>query len=207
LAVWQHVTADPVWLGWNSLLLLGGAAFYLWRAIEQPNRWFALLSGLVFNAAMFLLWRELQVDDPQFYLAPIGLSILLVVELLGEEIPAACRNPLRYGGALTILVSPSFHILDGQWLHLFALMAFSVLVALAGIAIRVRALLYAGVAFLLADLTAIVVHGCIDNISLLWLAGIALGAAVLALGAFAENQRERLLQQLRAVTSDLRSWR
>ncbi len=146
------------------------------------------------------------MNDPQFYLTPIGITILAAVELFRNEIPSSMRNPLRYAGALVILVAPTFHILTGSWLHLLTLMGLSVAVALVGIAVRVRALLFVGVAFLLADLTSIVVHGCIDHSNLLWLAGVALGAAVLALGAFAENQRERLLQQVRILSAELRTW-
>ena len=48
--------------------------------------------------------------------------MLWLVELLKREIPESYRDPLRYAGALTILVSPTFHIVSGSWLHLISLM-------------------------------------------------------------------------------------
>jgi hypothetical protein len=68
-------------------------------------------------------------------------------------------------------------------------------------------MLYTGTAFLLADLVAMVVRGTIDHPELLWVAGLALGASVLAVGAAAEMRRERILQRVRAVTASLETWK
>jgi hypothetical protein len=139
-------------------------------------------------------------------MVPLGASVLLLVQLLRREIPARLHDPLRYAGALMVLVSPTFHIVGGSWVHLLALMVLSIGVMLAAIATRVRALLYAGSAFLAADLVAMVVRGGIDDPSLLWVAGLAVGAGVLALGAFAERHREHLLQRVRVLSAALAAW-
>ena len=66
--------------------------------------------------------------------------------------------------------------------------------------------MYTGTAFLLADLVAIVVRGSVDNPNVLWLAGLALGTAVLALGAACERHREVILQRIRVLAESLRQW-
>ena len=137
---------------------------------------------------------------------PVGLTVLALVQLLGEEIPEQFHDPLRYLGALVILVSPTFHIVGGSWLHLFTLMVASTVIVLVAIGFRVRALMYTGSAFLAADLAAMLVRGGIDHPNLLWLAGLAFGAAVVALGAYCEHNRERLLQRLRIVSAALQQW-
>ena len=213
LGVYRHVWHFEMhgtharWLGWNSLALLLSAAFYFWQGLTTRDKRFTVLSAGILNTAIALLWRELHLSDPQFYLIPLGITVLWLVELLEREIPESYRDPLRYVGALVILVSPTFHIVDGSWLHIFSLMVVAAGVILAGIGLRVRAMLYTGTAFLLADLVAMVVRGTIDHPELLWVAGLALGASVLAVGAAAEMRRERILQRVRAVTASLETWK
>jgi hypothetical protein len=194
------------WLGMNSLAILAAGAFYFWQAIERKSKGFAILAAAILNVAVMLLWSELQLTDPQFYMIPIGMTLLVLVEVLKREIPVAWHNPLRYAGALTILVSPTFHIVDRSWLHLIALMVLSTSVLLVSIGLRLRSLMYTGTAFLIADLIAMVVCGGIDNPNLLWIAGIGFGAAIITLGAVCENNREKLLQRMRIVSAQMEQW-
>jgi hypothetical protein len=207
LGVLRHAfVAHPMWLGMNSLALLLAAGFYFWHGVERRARGSFVAAAVILDIALALLWRDLQWTDPQFYLIPIGLTILALVRLLNSEIPRSLHAPLNYLGALVILVSPTFHIVAGSWLHLFTLMLLSVLVVLGAIGFRVRALMYTGTAFLVADLAAMVVRGSVDDPNLLWIAGVALGAGVVALGAIAERNREALLQRLRVVSATLQAW-
>lgn len=208
VAIARHVLQgdEVVWLGMNSLALLATSGFYFWHAIERHSKQFAVLSAGTLNVALMLLFRELSLSDPQFYLVPIGASVLLLVEVLRREIPAAWHNPLRYAGALVILVSPTFHIIGDSWLPMLSLMIMATAVLLVAIGLRVRALMYTGTAFLVADLVAMVVRGGIEHPNLLWVAGIGFGAAVLTLGAVLENNRERMLQRLRTISSQLEQW-
>ena len=72
--------------------------------------------------------------------------------------------------------------------------------------LRVRALIYTGTGFLLADLVAMVVRGSIDDPNVLWMSGLALGAAVIALGAVCERNREILMARVRVLTETLKQW-
>jgi hypothetical protein len=207
VAILRHLSGmQSSWLGSGSLAMLLAAGFYFYRGIERRDGRMHVLAAAIVNVALGLLWRELQLTDPQFYLVPLGASVLLVVQALRREIPVAYRDPLRYAGALMILVSPTFHIVGGSWIHLLSLMLLSVGVMLAGIGTRVRAMLYAGAAFLAADLVAIVVRGGIDQPSFLWLAGLAVGAGVITIAALAERNRENLLQRLRSLSAALAQW-
>ncbi|MCA9145154.1 MAG: hypothetical protein KDB05_20300, partial [Planctomycetales bacterium] len=195
------------WLGINSLAILLAGGFYFWQAIQHRSKGLAVLSAVILNVAIMLLWEEIGLDDPQFYMIPIGVTILALVEVLKREIPAVWHNPLRYIGALTILVSPTFHIVDRSWLHLITLMVLATLVLLVSIGLRLRVLMYTGTAFLIADLVAMVICGGIDHPNLLWIAGIGFGAAIITLGAICENNREKLLQRMRIVSAQMEQWR
>jgi hypothetical protein len=207
IGVGRHVLGLPsYWLGANSLALLLAAGFYCYHAIER--RWAGswLLSATSLNIALMLLWSELNLSDPQFYLVPIGISVLGLVQLLKREIPAQFHNPLRYLGALLILVSPTWHIVGGSWLHMVTLLIAAVAIVLVAIGLRVRALLYTGAAFLLADLVTMIVRGSLAQPNLLWIVGLGVGASVVALGAFCENHRELLEQRLRLLSASLKQW-
>jgi len=113
IGVYRHVATPTVWLGANSLALLLAAGFYFWRGIERPDKRLIVLAGAILNIALILLWRELAWSDPQFFMIPIGISVLALVQILREEIPERFHDPLRYLGALLILVSPTFNIVAG----------------------------------------------------------------------------------------------
>ncbi len=203
----RHVAMpEPTWLGMNSLALLLAGGFYFWHGIQHKQRRFIVLAGGILNVALALLWNELALTDPQFFLIPLGMTILGLTRLMKREIPSQLREPLNYLGALVILVSPTFHILGQSWLPMVSLMLLSVLVILAAIGFRVRPLVYTGTAFLVADLIAMIVRGSMLNPSVLWLVGIALGAAVVTLGAFAEKHREQLLARIRAMSAAIAAW-
>jgi hypothetical protein len=207
IGVGRHLAdRESIWLGMNSLALLMSAAFYFWRGLERRNSSMLAGSAVVLNVALTLLWNELSWSDPQFFMIPLGVSLLGLVELLRSEIPTKVINPLRYAAALVILVSPTFHIVGGSWLHLFSLMVASVGVTLLAMGLRIRALMYTGVGFLVADLIAMMVRGSIDNPSILWIAGITFGTLVIALAAYCERHREKLLQRMRLVASELDAW-
>jgi hypothetical protein len=195
------------WLGINSLAILLAGGFYFWQAIQRQSKGLAVLAAVILNIAIVSFWEEIELTDPQFYMIPIGVTILALVEILKREIPAVWHNPLRYIGALTILVSPTFHIVDRSWLHLIMLMMLATSVLLVSIGLRLRALMYTGTAFLIADLVAMVVCGGIDHPNLLWIAGIGFGAAIITLGAICENNREKLLQRMRIVSAQMEQWR
>jgi hypothetical protein len=213
IGIFRHFAYDyVVWHGMNSLAILLAGGFYFWQAIERRSKGFAVLSAVILNVAISLLWNELGRErplfqDPQFYMIPIGISILFLVEILKRELPAAWHNPLRYAGALTILVSPTFHILsNGSWGHMITLMIASTAVLLISIGLRIRALMYTGTAFLIADLVGMVIRGGQDNPNVLWIAGIAFGAAVVLLGAYCEHNREKLLQRMRILSAQMEHW-
>ncbi|GAA5506958.1 hypothetical protein [Novipirellula caenicola] len=190
----------------NVMSLMLAAAVYFQQSIVKRQRGFAIAAAIIVNVALMLLWRVLGWTAPEFYMVPFGLSVLGGVELLKRELPASSHDPLRYIGALIILVSPLFDILGGSWGHMFTLMVLSVLVILTAIGLRLRSLMYAGSAFLLADLVAMVIRSTMDHPSLLWICGVALGAAVIALAAFCENHREKLITRIRILSAELATW-
>ncbi len=208
VAVSRHLTLpNPEWVGLNSFALLLPAAWYFIRGFEK-NRGDLLMSALVFfNTLLFLIWSELRWTDPQFFMMPIGISLLLLVERLEAKVPVELCAPLRYLAALIILVSPTFNIVGGSWLHLSTLLVASLAMVLLSMGLQIKSLLYISTAFLCADVVAMVVIGSLDHPQRLWIVGIASGAIVIALAAYCERHREQLKQRLRLLTAQLETWR
>ncbi len=195
----------------SSLVMLFAAGLFFWKGMNTRDTkgTHVPLFGVSAIITIATLWRTLfnfHYGDPQLYLIPTGIIVLAFVEVLRRDLPTSLANALRYGGALCILVSPTFEIIGGSWLHMFVLMVSSVLLIMLSMGVRAKALLYVGTGFLAADLVAMGVRGCLDQPSLLWLAGIGVGVVVLFVAAVAENGRERLLQRMRILSATLDTW-
>ena len=197
---------SQIFPGADSAMLLAAAAIYFHRGLTTSNRGFLIASAFVFNLASVHLWWSLSLHDLQLYLVPLGVTIIAMVQLLKKEIPATAHNPIRNLGSLVILVSPVFEILGGSWLHLITLLALSVIVILLAIGLRIRTLVYVGTAFLFADLVAMVIQSAMANPGMLWIGGLGIGVAVIALAAICENHREQLLAKIRVLSAELATW-
>jgi len=210
------IALPPVVTGWSLLdsthgpveMLIVFAAAAIWfvhgRMTEQ--RRYVVGSAVMLNVGLASLFASWSLTDPQMYLIPTGLTVIGLVELLRRDIPQSAHDPLRYLGALTILVSPCFEILGGSWLHLVTLMVLSVLVILVAIGLRLRALIHVGAAFLCVDLVAMVVRSTIDHPGMLWATGLLVGASVIAIAAACEHHRETLLSRIRTLSEELATW-
>ncbi len=193
--------------GLNSLALMIAAGIYFQQSHSQRRPALCIPAIIIVNAAFCLMWSSLGWTEAELYLVPVGLSVLALVELMKKELPTSAHDPLRYIAALFILCSPLFEVLDGSWIHMFALMLLCVVVILAAIGLRVRSLVYAGSGFLFADIVAMVIRSTIHNPTSLWICGVALGIGVIALAAFCENHRDKLLSRIRMVSAELATWR
>lgn len=196
------LSIDPI----NTLTMFCAAAIYFHQGLVRKERRYVVFALAIMNIAFGLTWRGLGIADAQFYCVPLGLSLIGLVQLLRSELPISARNPLRYVGALIMLVSPVFQIIEGSWLHLFSLLALCVLVILLAIGLRLRALIHTGTAFLLADLAMMVVRSTKDHPSFLWISGLGLGVAVIVLAAICERHREHLLSRIRLLDAELATW-
>ena len=196
---WQ---ASPM----QTLGIFGAAIVMFGHGLWTPDKRMIVSAAVLVNLGILSLGMSLSLTDPQIFLVPLGLTVIVLVELLRCEIPSTFHNPIRYAGALAILVAPCFEILGGSWLHLLSLMILSVLVVLLALGLRIKSLLQIGVAFLVLDLVAMVVRSTIDHPGMLWIAGLALGASVIGIAALCEIHRERLLSRIRTLSAELATW-
>lgn len=208
LAVGRELAGLPTRLAsGNAMALMLASAIYFQQAMVTRRRRFAVAAITILNVGLMLLWKSMHLNHAEFYLVPLGLSILGFVELLGKSLPRQAHDPMRYAGALTILVSPVFDILDGSWGHIFSLLLLSVVVIMMAIGLRLKSLIYTGSAFLLTDLIVMVIRSREAYPFVPWLCGIAVGVGVIGLAAFCENHREKVLSRIRLLSAELSTWR
>ncbi len=181
-----------------------GLYFLYW--LKTRDRTDLILSGITFNLSIVTGSLLMRLTDPQFYLVPMGVLLIGLVQVLRKELPDSMRDACRYIGAFMVLSSPLMGIAGGSWLHVFLLMVLSVLMAFAGIGFRVRSMTYSGTAFLIADILWMIVRSSIDHPAMLWVCGVVFGAAVIGLAAYCESHRERLAGRIRLLTAELGTW-
>ncbi len=192
---------------WAITLGVFVTAFYFgFKAYSQrskPHAWGAML---LINLGIGCWIRSVGFTDISFYLVPLGVSVLALVELMKQQIDKGTQQSLRLVGSLMVLVSPVMQIVMGSWLHMLVLLILSVLVILLAIGLRVRVLMFTGIGFLAADLVGILIRSAVDHPGSLWLIGLSVGVTVIVLAAVCEIYRERILARIRSLTAELATW-
>ena len=191
----------------SSGCLLIACVLYVQQTIATGKGRFGVAAAVTGNLGLIMMWRLLDVTDPGFYLVPAGLTVLAFTELLKKQIPQSAHEPLRYIGALMILMSPVTQLMNDGWVPALTLLATSVILILLAIGLKLRALVYAGSAALAVALLTMVLKSRVDYPFVPWLCGIGLGMAVIGIAAFCENHREKVLSRIRFVSAELATWK
>jgi hypothetical protein len=195
---------------YSTLLFIVGLLYVIlsmWRGAFL----YSVAAALAGNAGLWALWHEhgiRLVDHPQLWLIPPALSVLVAVQLNRHRVNEEQVTGIRYLCTMIIYVSSTgdmFITGIGENLALPMILAgLSVLGALAGIALRVRAFLYLGSSFLLLSIVSMVWHAArhINHVWPWWAFGIGLGLAILALLGVFENKRK----EVQALLENVRRW-
>ncbi|MGO9113745.1 MAG: hypothetical protein ACLP9L_31325 [Thermoguttaceae bacterium] len=186
-------------------------AFYAVMAVSGRSPLATVLAVVTSNLG---LWIALQRADlwllvhPQLWLIPPALATLVAEYLHRKRLSDPQRTAIRYMALSVIYVSSTSDMyiagLGNDWRLPLALMALAVGGVLLGILLKVRSFLYLGTTFLLVDVSSLLWYAVVDlrQAWILYVSGIALGAAILALFAVFEKRRN----DVRAAVQRLRSW-
>jgi hypothetical protein len=191
-----------------AALLVGHAAHFAALAAHPSRRGLASLASVIaFNAALLVVWAGTGAGEPQYYVIPAGLSLLVLLRIFRDSLAPEVASKLRAGAVTVIYVA-------GAWKPLMfndgGAMMVCVLVCLvgvaAGIALRIRSYVYLGAAFLVTCIVANLVRfGMRDHrigAAFLTLLGLMVVGFMVVLSAY----RERLLQRYARVRSLLSTW-
>jgi hypothetical protein len=198
-------------VSYSNLLFLVGL-FYAVLSVMWRSFLFGILAALAGNGG---LWKLLNgvggygfYQHPQLWLIPVSLSVLVAGHVNRDRLTKDQMTVIRYTTLMMIYVSSTSDIFingvsESPWLTII-LLVLSVIGALAGLALRIRAFLFLGTAFLLLSLLTIIYTASVNlNWGGLWfVTGIAFGALIIIAFALFEKKRREILE----LAERLKQW-
>ncbi|MBI5549585.1 MAG: hypothetical protein HY901_37340, partial [Deltaproteobacteria bacterium] len=195
-----------------SLMLLGIALHLTCLAwVEGRGRISGLLAAVAFNLAISVLWLKHGIGgdrDLQYYVIPVGLTLVALSQIYRGSLGPAWQARLRTLGILAIYLTSSWPALSslGSTVHLLWCVGLCVVGMLVGVAFRVRAYLYLGMAFMVTSLLGNMIRHGIDNHRLGAVFLTAMGALLIGGMVFFSAKREQVLERYRKYRTLLASW-
>ena len=202
-APWQ--LASP----WTGGALLAAAVLYLSLAGTLRNPWPLYLGVLALNGTVYLwapLWAE-HYGLWQFYIVPAAVSVLVLLHLHRRELRPKVLGGTRLAALSALYAGAGLDLFLRPELGVFVLaLALALLGVGLGIALRIRVFLYAGVAFLVLNVSGQLVRFHPGQGLSRALILIGLGAAITAGMVLFNLQREAILRRMRIARADLAKW-
>jgi hypothetical protein len=191
-----------------AALLVGHAAHFAALAAHPSRRGIAsLASAVAFNAALLVVWSGTGAGEPQYYVIPAGLSLLMLLRAFRNSLAPDTVTRLRALAVTIIYVAGAWKPLMFSDANAMVLCVFVCLVGVAaGIALRIRSYVYLGSAFLVTCIVANLARfGMRDHrigAAFLTLLGLMVVGFMVLLSA----HREKLLLRYARVRSLLSTW-
>lgn len=204
------VTVPWQWAApWTGATLLASAVLYLSLATRLRHPGPLYLGVLALNGAVYL-WAPLWVERYglwQFYIIPAAVSVLALLHLHRHELRPSVLNGARLAALSALYVGAGLDVVLRPELSVFVLaLALALLGVLAGIALRIRAFLYAGVVFLVLNVAGQLLRFYAEQSMGRALILLGLGAAITAGMVLFNLQREAILRRVRILRADLAAW-
>ncbi|ATB28622.1 hypothetical protein [Melittangium boletus] len=139
-----------------AALLVGHAAHFAALASHPSQRGVgSLVSAAAFNAALVMVWMGTGAGDPQFYVIPAGISLLVLLWVFRDSMDPDTQARLRAVAITLIYVAGSWRAVVFQEGHAMMVCVFVCVVGVvAGVALRIRSYVYLGSAFLVTCVVA-----------------------------------------------------
>ena len=202
-APWQLASA------WTGGALLAAAVLYLSLAGTLRNPWPLYLGVLALNGAVYLwapLWAE-RYGLWQFYIVPAAVSVLALLHLHRRELRPKVLNGARLAALSALYAGAGLDVFLRPELGVFVLaLALALTGIVAGIALRIRAFLYAGVAFLVLNVIGQLLRFYPEQGLSRALILLGLGASITVGMVVFNLKREAILRRIRIARADLAGW-
>jgi hypothetical protein len=191
----------------GTLLTAGFLYLSLWRTSGQ--RLPLYLAILAFTACLYVWVPAWAQHYPGFhlYVAPAAISVLLLLHLHRHELRPSVLNATRLAALSVLYSSASVDVFLHSDISIFATaLALSLTGIVVGIALRTRAFLYAGVAFLVLNIAGQLLllfpEQRLGRAFIL----LALGTSITGGMIWFNAQRETVLERVRIFRADLALW-
>ena len=194
---------------WAGGTLLAAAVLYLSLAGTLRNPLPLYLGVLALNGAIYL-WAPVWAGRYglwQLTIVPAAISVLVLLHLHRHELRPKVLNGARLAALSLLYAGAGLDVFLRPELGVFVLaLGLAFIGIMAGIALRIRAFLYAGVAFLVLNVIGQLLRFYPDQNLSRALILLGLGT-VITLGMVVFNlKREAILQRIRLIRADLAAW-
>jgi len=192
-----------------GVTLVSAGALYLLAYREGRKPLSLYLALLAFNGALYL-WIPRWAESSrlfQVFITPAAVTVLLLLHLHRKELKPNVLNSARLATTGILYAGATLDVfLRGELLVFAVMLALSLSGILVGIALRIRAFLYNGVAFLvlniLGQLLLLFPEQRLGKAILLLLLGGAITGGMI----WFNMKREAILQRIRIFREDLETW-
>jgi hypothetical protein len=209
-AITHHLGTDMVLLvvGLNTVLF----AFLGHDRRDSPYNLVAVSGFVAFVLLVF--WSKLELRVLHAYVLPVGIGVLLLLQLFEEEVGAVARARIRFVALLAMLASTGYHaLLDPR--HPLAFNLTLLLLCLGcmavGSLVRIRLYVFLGLAVLLLDLASLAVKALMrmeSQARMTWV-GVGvflLGALIVGMGVYHKARRREIEALLSRWRKSLGGW-
>ena len=185
---------------------------YVFVAVTRRSSRFAFLAALAANFSLWVIFANHEFlsiwRHPQIWFMPLALIVLAAEHINRDRLGPRASTVLRYASLSLLYLSSTVDMfiagLGNSALLPVVLAILSVLGALAGILLRVRAFLLLGITFLFLVVFSQIWYVAVDLYQtwVWWASGIVLGAGILTLFAIFEKRRNDVLR----IVENLKKW-
>lgn len=183
----------------SSGSLIFAAGFYGWIAKRRQNIHWTYPSLLIIDFAIARWLFNNELDDPLWYAALIGLSVLYIAQFNPKR---QQRHHLRLiATSLIAVVAVIFHQETGLLPGILGLTAIFL-----GLGLRIRAFLLVGTATFLITVSYQLIISAFTYSFLKWIFGIIVGTILIAVAANFEQRREQISSVWQNWSTQLEEW-
>jgi hypothetical protein len=167
----------------------------------------ATLSAVALNGALAVTWIDRGIADPQFYAIPFGATLLAFARIFRSDLSERARFGLRTAGILCVYVASATSALYfASPGYVLVCAGVCVVGVLLGVALRVKAYVYLGSAFLVVDVLGNMARFGLRQPFFGGLFLTLLGFALVGGWIFFVSKREELVRRYLAVQTLLADW-
>lgn len=204
-------------LGVDLALLVVGlhSLMFAFLGRDRANSLYNLVATSGFVAfVLMLFWTKLELRVLHAYVIPVGLGVLVLLQLFGRELPADTRNRVRLVTLLAMLGSAGYYALVDDR-HPVAFNLTLLLLCLAAMALgsllRIRLYLVLGLAAVLVDVASIVVKVLVqmdrgERMTSVGLLVLVVGGALVSGAIYYKTHREEIEDGLDGWRRRLGRW-
>lgn len=192
-----------------SFTLFLAGVLYLVLNRGQGPKWQYYAGLIAINAAVYLWvpnWAE-SSQLFQIYLIPAALSVLILAHIHRKELKSNTLNSLRLGASSILYAAATLDVfVRAEW-SIFTLALFiSFIGIIFGIALRIRAFLYSGLAFMVLNVIGQLIQFYPEQALAKAITLMVLGAIITFGMIWFNLKREQIMQKIGALRATLDTW-